>query len=616
MSAIDLSLPVQRDIVAAIRSRGGRATLGDLMAATSRQSAEIEGNVLPALNQVGGHVAVDEHGELIYSVEGQRKLPKDPWLGRWWRALARILKALFVAGLTLVLVGYFIFYIVLAIAVAVAAIAAASRGGDADCDCDCDCKGCDACGDCAVCCDASTCNGCGDTCAACFTCGGPEKRARARARNAERRKGARDKKEARRVKRSERRAKRMERRQRRLANVRSGLGLTQKPAYLGMVLERERVEEKPPFFRAVRDFVFGPPRPLPDPLALERNALAYIRAHDGRVAASDMVMLTGLPLAQADAVLLDLATRYQGDIEVTDDATILYTFDRLMVSTRADAETLDWIASQGHSVSVEDFARHHQIPASEALARLQHVAQAAGGRAEHGATTRFVFPKGASDRAWELAAVERDYVYCWEDLEVSPAIIGLPEGGSGWVVGFNVANLVLGTLVLANLAWISDLLSIDFTGTAAWFVAYLPLAFSASVFLIPLVRTIVRAFTNRGRRKRNAHRVVLLGLFHALEGDDDKVTARELSETLFGTADFRQFPHLEAELRRLVDELEGDIDMHAPLSDEGKTYTFTKVFDELHAVHHARLKVDLSELQLTTLVYDTSREDAEQMGER
>ncbi len=617
MSAGDVSLPVQRDIVRAIRGHGGRATLGDLMAATSRPSADIEANVLPALNGVGGHLAVDDNGELIYSVQGPRKLPADPWIYRLGRLVREAFKAIFFAGLTVVLVGYFAFYVLLALALAVAAIAAASRGGDCDCDCDCGgCEGCEGCAECAGCCDSVSFNACGDSLAGCFACGGPANKARVKARNADRRGRSRERKQARRAQRSQRRQRRTARRHDTLVALRSSMGLTGEPAHLGMALSREVVSTKPPFLRAVRDYIFGPPRPLPDPLAMERNALAFIRAHDGRVAASDMVMLTGLSLSAADAVLLDIATRYAGDIEVSEQGTILYTFDRLLVSTSGDTSPLDWIAQQQHATTVETFARREGVDAPTALARLQHLASVAGGQVEHGATTRFVFPSDAREQldAWSTqAGGVRDYVYCWEELELSPAVIGLPPDERGWVVGFNLANLVLGLLLLANVDLIEELLGVDFSGGAAWAVGYVPLAFSASVFLIPAIRNVARAIGDRGRRRRNAHRVVLLALFHALEGDDAKVTAHELSETLFGVARFRQFPHLESELRRLAAELQGSIDTEAPLSDRGLTYTFERVFDELHAVHHARLTVDLGALQLAKIVYDTSREDAEDM---
>jgi|GEM_PF-2104396 len=611
-----IQLPVQRELIDAIRKAGGRATLGDLMASTSRSAAQIEANILKALNGVGGHLAVDDNGELIYSVEGQRQLPGDPWLVRFGRFLRETLKTVFFAGLTIVLVAYFVFYIVLAIAIAVAAIAAASRGGDVDCDCDCEASSCDVCGECACMCDGDSCNACGDVVAGCFTCGA-DGRARKKARNAERRERSRERRADRKAARAQRRQVRTQRRQQQIEQFRQSVGMSAVASHLGLSLEPETVEGKPPFLRAVRDYIFGPVRPLPDPLATERNALAYIRAHDGRMAASDMVMLTGLPLDQADAVLLDIATRFEGNIEVTDAGVILYTFDRLMVSTGSDADALNWIAGQANMVSVEQFARQENITAPQALARLQHLAAAAGGQVEHGSTTRFVFPTDARERLDELATnagTHRDWTYCWEELEPSPAIIGLPEDGRGWVVGFNISNLVLGLLLAGNLENVSGLLGMNFASSgAAWATAYVPLMFSASVFLIPLSRWITRGFTNRGRRQRNAHKVVLLALFHALEGDDNKVTAHEMSEVLFGVAHFEQFEHLERELKRLIGELEGTIDTEAELSEHGLTYVFQRVFDELHAVHHARLNVDLSELALTTVVFDTSRDDAETM---
>ena len=609
----------QRQLIEAIRKLGGRATIGDLMAATSRSNAEIENNILKALNAVGGHLAVDDNGEIIYSVKGSRKLPSDPWLLRFGRFLREAFKATFIAGLSIVLVAYFVFYIVLAVAIVVALIAVASRGGDADCDVDCDCKGCDACGECVWVCDGSSCNACGDSVAACFTCGGADARARVRQKNAAKREKARERGAKRREDRLQRRQVRTDRRSATIASFRKSVGLSAQATHLGLALEREVVEEQPPFLRAVRDYIFGVPRPLPDPLATETNALGFIRAHDGRMAASDMVMLTGLPLDQADAILLDIATRYDGNIEVTDAGVILYTFDRLLVSATSDPAVLAWIAEQGNAVTVEQLARRDGIDANEALARLQHLSQSVGGSVEHGATTRFLFPDDALALALassEVDASHRDYTYCWERLEVSPAIVGLPIGGRGKVVGFNLTNLILGSLLAFNLANVSALLGIDFTSSGvAWSVAYIPLMFSASVFLIPLCRWFVRAHANRGRRKRNAHRVVLLALFHALEGDDNKVTAEEMSEVLFGVSNFSQFEHLERELKRLILELDGTIDIEAELSEHGLTYIFQRVFDELHAVHHARLQVDLDSLQLTRVVYDTSRDDAEMMDD-
>lgn len=618
-------LATHRQIIDALRKAGGRGTLGDLMAATSLSAGVIESQILPALNAVGGHLSVDDNGELIYSVQTTRKLPADPWILRFGRAAREVFKLVFFGALSVVLVGYFVFYILVAIAVMVAAIAAASQGGDSDCDCDCDCNAgnssCRGCDGCVVCCDANACNGCGDTTASCFTCGGAEARARKRQRNQERRAGNRERRGLERKERSQRRAKRTRRRDQQLASLRQGLGFTPKPAYQGLALEQEVVHEKPPFLRAVRDFIFGPAPTPPDPLATERNFLAYIRAHDGRVTAADAVMLTGLSLDAADAVLLNIATRFAGDVEVTEDGCILYTFDRLLVSTQADAGVLGWIASQGNAVTVEAFARHENIDAAQALARLQHLAAATGGKVEHGATTRFVFSPDAAQRADDLAiaaGTERTWTYCWDELERSPAIVGLPQDGRGWVVGFNVTNLILGSILLGGLETFADLLGMNVSSTAAWLLGYVPLAFSVSVFLIPFTRWIVRGFANKKRRQRNAHKVLLLALFHTLEGDDAIVTADELSTTIFGQPDFNQRAHLDEELKRCAVELDGTIDIGDrddiaamggaadPAIGDQTVFRFDKVWSELHAVHHARLEVDLDALALTTVVYDSA----------
>jgi len=52
---------------------------------------------------------------------------------------------------------------------------------------------------------------------------------------------------------------------------------------------------KKPFLQSVFDFVFGPAQPSPDRLVDEREVLAYLRAHDGRITATDLVALFGLP---------------------------------------------------------------------------------------------------------------------------------------------------------------------------------------------------------------------------------------------------------------------------------------------------------------------------------
>jgi len=603
---------IHEDLVSAIRANGGRATLADLVTRTALPMGDIQSAILPALSKVGGHVAVDDKGELIYSVGRDREVPDESTrLERFGRALYTAFKAVFYTGLSVLLILYFAFYVVLIIALIVVGIAAAASGGDADCDCDCDCKGCDGCEGCAGCadCGSGSANGCGDSCFACFTCGSQPKKARRAARR-ERQKVTRA---ARRSARADRRARRSQRRRDRIRSL--GFSRSFGRDDLGLALPSAPEPAQPPLWRSVHAFIFGPPSPPPDPRRRERNLLAFVQAHEGRATAADAVSLTGLPIDQADALLLSLAAEYEGDVEATDDGVIVYTFDRLLVSASDDVEVLDWAASTGGVVTVESLARHLGVTAATARARLTHLAAVAGGEVEHGATTRVVFPPDARARLLELAArddASREYTYVWERLEPEPWVMGVPPGKRGWLYGFNGLNLFVSVCLSSMYA--SGQLSLlelffddgSYPAWERWLVGYVPLVFSLLVFLIPLVRAIAAYFANRARRRRNQRRVALLAVFHALEEDDDLVSGAELAEVLNVSVQERA-PALDHLLTALAAELEGELDISGPAEHGGtRVYRFPRVFGELHAIERERLAVDRGAFALGEVVYDTS----------
>ena len=88
---------------------------------------------------------------------------------------------------------------------------------------------------------------------------------------------------------------------------------------------RRRLPDKP-LYKKVFEFVFGPPRPLADPLAEEKEVLAYIRQKNGRIAAVDLVMLMGWDFARAEEEATRLLVNYGGEPEVTDDGVVVYVF--------------------------------------------------------------------------------------------------------------------------------------------------------------------------------------------------------------------------------------------------------------------------------------------------
>ena len=88
---------------------------------------------------------------------------------------------------------------------------------------------------------------------------------------------------------------------------------------------RRRLPDKP-LYKKVFEFVFGPPKPQADPLAEEKEVLAYIRQKNGRIAAVDLVMLMGWDFARAEEEATRLLVNYGGEPEVTDDGVVVYVF--------------------------------------------------------------------------------------------------------------------------------------------------------------------------------------------------------------------------------------------------------------------------------------------------
>jgi hypothetical protein len=94
----------------------------------------------------------------------------------------------------------------------------------------------------------------------------------------------------------------------------------------------------PPFYKKVFAFVFGPDEPVRSKEARDRDLLRFIRSRRGVVGATDLVQHTGMGLDEADEELARLMAAHEGDVKVTDEGTLLYTFPELMVSAHGAVE--------------------------------------------------------------------------------------------------------------------------------------------------------------------------------------------------------------------------------------------------------------------------------------
>ena len=125
--ATGLDIPLADSLRRALGRLGGRATLGDVMAATGLAQAEAEAGLKKLLETYQGHVEVGEEGDIVYAFQ-RRLLRRDhiPFWTRFRSAAARVLATTFKVWIVVMLVVYFAVFVALLIA----ALLAASRGND------------------------------------------------------------------------------------------------------------------------------------------------------------------------------------------------------------------------------------------------------------------------------------------------------------------------------------------------------------------------------------------------------------------------------------------------------------------------------------------------------
>ena len=258
------------DVRRALRSLGGRATVGDVVSSAGLPRDEAEAALRGLLETHEGHLEVSDSGELVY-LFGRKLMRRDRTsiLGRLKRATARFLRAAFKAWIVAMLVVYFVVFVALVIA---AIVAMMSRGGD-------------------------------------------------------RRSGGS---------------------WGRVGGRQSGhfhipsfwiwyyiwtprwrLG---RP-YYGHRWERTlEKDDRPPFYKKVFAFVFGPDRPRPTQQQLDRSTIRLIRARRGVLTTAELMEHNALPRPRADEEMGRLLGSYGGEPAVSRSGDLVYTFPELMVS--------------------------------------------------------------------------------------------------------------------------------------------------------------------------------------------------------------------------------------------------------------------------------------------
>ncbi len=272
LTATDLDSPIIDPLRRALRGLRGRATVGDVMAATGLAQAEAETGLKQLLETYQGHVEVGEQGDIVYAFQ-RRLLRRDhrPFWVRWRSAAARVLKTGFKIWIVVMLVVYFVVFVALLIA----ALIAASRGNDRN-------------GGSIL--GGGRHRGGGFNLPLMFWLWAPDWR----------------------------------------------LG----QPYYGTRFER-RSGKKVPFYKKVFAFVFGPDRPRPSLRDRDRGAIRLIRARKGALTVPELVRHTGLPVAEAEEEMARLMGAYGGDVHVSRQGELVYTFADLLVSAHGRVKAIE-----------------------------------------------------------------------------------------------------------------------------------------------------------------------------------------------------------------------------------------------------------------------------------
>ena len=105
-------------------------------------------------------------------------------------------------------------------------------------------------------------------------------------------------------------------------------------------------EDRPPFYKKVFAFVFGPDKPNPTQSQLDRSTIRLIRARKGVITTAELVEHTALTFPEAEDEMGRLLGAYDGEAAVSPDGELVYAFPGLMLSahgTKAREPNPAWL---------------------------------------------------------------------------------------------------------------------------------------------------------------------------------------------------------------------------------------------------------------------------------
>jgi hypothetical protein len=312
-----------------------------------------------------------------------------------------------------------------------------------------------------------------------------------------------------------------------------------------------------PFYKSVFSFVFGDPDPNREhDGAITRYMLAYLRAHRGVITLEEVMATTGRDAEGAQRLLNRWLVEFEGDPRATDDGTVVYAFPGLLKTT-ADEQR-------------------------------RFVTGAIGT-----APVRLLVPFSTNKprtNGWIVFLNLFNLLFGGYFLFVGLAPQAATSIGPNFTFVFRVAQSLL--------AYVG--VTADTAGLLAWVLGAVPLAFSALLYLVPLVR--------RGRLARVNEQIRAEGLarriYARVLAGPSRVDPREL-RPLGAGADPARF---EAARKRIFDRFAGAKGAEPEaLGDGGFVYRFADLEREKADLERYRASVDLAKLRTGATVFDSGK---------
>lgn len=91
-------------------------------------------------------------------------------------------------------------------------------------------------------------------------------------------------------------------------------------------------DKKKSFIASIYDFVFGPPRIAPDPLANKQEVASFLRKNKGLISTAEMQALAGWKREDADNFMTECLAHYDGRAEISPNGTLYGEFPEIVRS--------------------------------------------------------------------------------------------------------------------------------------------------------------------------------------------------------------------------------------------------------------------------------------------